>query len=87
MYTQTNVATISDMRLNPKSLLNKAENNPIFMFYHSRPKAVLLSIAEYQNLQDIFEDYLLSLKAQEYSKEDKTKIKWIPLSRFKSKTR
>jgi len=83
MYNTNNVGTISDMRLDPKGLLKKAEENPVFMFYRSRPKAVLLSVSEYEKLQDIFEDYMLGLKAEEFSKEDPKKIKWVPLEKIK----
>lgn len=83
MYNNDNVGTISDMRLNPKGLLKKAEENPVFMFYRSRPKAVLLSVDEYEKLQDIFEDYLDSLRIEEFMKEDPKKIKWIPFEKIK----
>ena len=84
MYTPNNVATISDMRLKPKTLLKKAEENPVFMFYHSKPKAVILSIDDYQIIQDELEDYALSLEAIKYEKEDKGKIKWHTLEEIKA---
>ena len=37
----------------------------------------MLSLVEYQKLLDLAEDYLDSMKAEEYEKIDKKKIKWI----------
>ncbi len=37
----------------------------------------MLSLDEYQKLLDMAEDYLDSLKAEEYEKKNKEKIRWI----------
>jgi len=66
MLTQKNVKTISDMREDPKGLLDQAKKHgPTYIFYRSQPKGVLLSLKEYNRLCDMAEDYADSLKAQE----------------------
>lgn len=73
-----NVKTISDMRENARKLLKEVQSSygPLFILYRSKPQAVMISLEEYQKLADIAEDYMDSLKAQEYESEDKLKIKW-----------
>lgn len=83
MYYQNNVGTISDMRLNPKGLLEKVKNHPIYMFYRSRPKAVLVSVKDYNRLLTAYDDYLLALKVEKYAGEDKSKVKWSNLKEIK----
>lgn len=80
-----NIRTISDMRENAKKLLQEvqASYGPLFILYRSKPKAVLLRLSEYQKLVDFAEDYLDSLKAQEFEVLDKRKIKWIPNKEIK----
>lgn len=81
-----NIRTISDMRENAKKLLQEAQTSygPLFILYRSKPKAVLLNIDEYQKLADFAEDYLDSLKAQEFESLDKKKIKWLPRQALKN---
>ena len=76
--TARNIKTISDLRENATALLKQVQNlyEPLFILYRSKPQAVLLSLEEYQKLADMAEDYIDSLKAQEFEKEDKRKIKW-----------
>ena len=83
MYNQNNVGTISDMRLNPKALLKKANDFPVYMFYRSRPKAVLMSVKDYDRLLTAYDDYLLALRVEKYAGEDKTKVKWSSLEKIK----
>jgi len=66
------------MRENASKLLKEVQDlyGPLFILYRSKPQAVLLSLEEYQKLADMAEDYVDSLKAQEFEKEDKRKIKW-----------
>lgn len=82
-----NIRTISDMRENARKLLKEvqASYGPLFIFYRSTPQAVLLSLEEYQKLADLAEDYLDSLKAQEFETQDKKRIKWIGQSEVKRK--
>lgn len=76
-YTLNNIGTISDMRLNPHKLLKKAQNEPVYVFHRTKPKAVIMSIEDYLAMQDNLEDYYLAKKAEEYEKEDKAKMKWV----------
>lgn len=74
----TNTKTISDMREGARKLLKQAkEYGPLYILYRSKPEAVLLSMEEYQKLADLAEDYLDSLKAQEFETESKKKVKWL----------
>lgn len=77
MINHHNITTITDLRFKTNKVLKKASKNPVFVFNHSKPQGVLLSIKEYERLMDELEDYHLSLKAQEYEKEDKSKVKWF----------
>jgi prevent-host-death family protein len=74
------------MRLKPNKLLKESQEQPIYVFYRSKPKAVLLSLEKYQKLTQVGEDYLLSLKAREYEKEDKKAVKWQTLDEVLAKT-
>lgn len=82
-----NIRTISDMRENARKLLKEVQTSygPLFILYRSTPQAVLLSLDEYQKLADLAEDYLDSLKAQEFETQDKKRIKWIGQSEVKRK--
>lgn len=83
-----NIKTISDMRENAKKLLREVQTSygPLFILYRSKPQAVLLSLEEYQKLADLAEDYLDGLKAQEFEKKDKRKIKWLTHEEIKKLT-
>ncbi len=71
------ITTISDLRFKTKQVLASAAKAPVFVFHRSTPRGVLLSVAEYQEIMDTLEDYYLSLRAQEYEKEEKKGIPWI----------
>jgi len=85
ILSAANVKTISDMRENAKKLLEQVQKayGPLYILYRSKPQAVLLSLEEYQKLADLAEDYLDSLKAQEFEAQDKKKIKWLSLGEVK----
>ena len=76
--TAKNMKTISDMREHARKLLKEVQSSygPLFILYRSKPQAVLLSLEEYQKLSDMAEDYMDSLKAQEFEQLDKKKIHW-----------
>ena len=65
------------------SLIRLKSNRPLYIFYRSQPKAVLLAIEQYKKLRDLLEDYFDSLKVQEYEKSAKGKIAWDELSDLK----
>ncbi|MDP4011288.1 MAG: hypothetical protein Q8P72_03620 [Candidatus Roizmanbacteria bacterium] len=77
MLTHQNVKTISDMREDAKGLLEHVKKEgATYIFYRSKPEGVLLSILEFNKLREMAEDYIDSVKAQEYTREDKSKAKW-----------
>lgn len=64
--TAKNTKTITDLREKAVELLTQVQKSgPAFIFQHSKPKAVMLSIEEYSNLMEMLEDYFDSLKAKE----------------------
>lgn len=73
------IRTISDLRYKTKDVIAKAQHEPVVLFQHNSPKGVLLSMDKYEELLSNLEDYYDSIKAQEYEKEDKKKIKWVKL--------
>lgn len=85
--TAQNTKTVSDLRERPTELLKRlsSSSGPLYIFYRSKPNAVMLSLSAYQKLLDLAEDYLDSLKAEEYEKMDKKKIKWLKQKDLESK--
>lgn len=77
--TTTNTKTISDMRLDPVRLLDDISRHGgvNYIFHRSTPKAVMLSISDFEKLMEIVEDYRDSVLVQKLEKEDKSKIKWL----------
>lgn len=67
------------MRENARELLKEVQDfyGPLFILYRSKPQAVLLSLEQYQKLADFAEDYIDSVKAQEFEAQDKRKIRWV----------
>lgn len=82
--TARNVKTITDMRERTLELLREVKRvrGPLYIFHRSQPKAVLIDIEEYEKLRDWLEDYFDSLKAQEYEKIDKRKVKWVSFEKL-----
>lgn len=73
----TNISTISDLRFKTEEVLAKADLSPLFLFNRSTPRAVILSVEEFNKISEQLEDYYLASRAEEYEKEDKSKIDWI----------
>ena len=69
------IRTVSDLRYKTKDVMAKAQHEPVVLFEHNSPKGVLLSMDRYEELLSNLEDYYDSIKAQEYEKEDKKKVK------------
>ena len=64
--TAKNTKTITDIREKAIELLEDTKKSgPTFIFHHSKPKAVMLSIEEYSNMMEMLEDYFDSLKGKE----------------------
>lgn len=83
MINPSAISTISELRLKTKEVLKKADKEPVFLFSRSTLKGVILSYKNYKELIDLLEDYYLSLKAEDFEKEDKDKVKWIPHEKLK----
>lgn len=73
--TETNTKTVTDLRENIVAILAslKKQKGPQFVFYKSKPKAVLLTIAEYQKLLEMLEDYEDAAEASEIIANAKAK--------------
>lgn len=79
--TSRNIKTITDMREDAIRLLKDVSNlGIIYLFQHSQPKAVLLSLDEFQRLQELVEDHLDEMEAENLSKDKRGK--GIPLSKI-----
>lgn len=63
-------ATISELRKNPKSLLEKAQDDTVAIFERNAPAAYLVSPAQYERLLNRLEDYELGeiVKARQAEK-------------------
>lgn len=68
--TIKNTKTITDMRERAVELLDQVEKTgePIFVFQHSKPKAVLMSIDEFSKLKELIEDLEDSILARKIEK-------------------
>lgn len=84
MIYKSPIFTISDLRFKTKKVLEKANQEPVFLFHRSSPRGVIISFKKYQEILSQLEDYYLSLKAQELEKEDKKKVKWISHDKVKT---
>lgn len=79
MLTADQVKTISNIRQNPKEILNQlaAGKGPFYLLYRSQLKGVMLDLKTYARFQEIAEEYQDSLEAQKLEKIDKKKISWV----------
>ena len=68
--TVENVKTITDMREKAVELLEQVEKTaePVFVFQHSKPRAVIMSIEEFSKLKEWVEDLEDSLLARKLEK-------------------
>ena len=69
--TNQNIKTITDMRERALELLNQVEetSEPVFLFHHSKPKAVMMGIKEFQELTDLIADLEDALMARKLEKK------------------
>lgn len=56
--TFSNTKTITDLRERALDLLDQVEktDEPVFVFHHSKPRAVIMSIEEFSKLKELIED-------------------------------
>lgn len=88
--TSQNIKTITDMRERAAQLLEEVKSlGIIYLFQHSDPKAVMLSMEEYQRISELLEDHLDEMEAIKLFEEKRGK--GIPLAhvlaKFGKKTR
>ena len=69
--TSDDIKTVTDLRENTISLLNKIQkkDRPTIIVHRNNPKAVLMSISEYNKLIEMADDYMDELIAMELEKE------------------
>ena len=69
--TAQNTKTITDLRERALDLLEQVEKTaePIFVFHHSKPKAVIMSIEEFSKLKELIEDLEDSILARKLEKK------------------
>jgi len=79
-----NIKTITDMREDAVGLLNAVKNQGlIYLFQHSDPKAVMLSMEEFIRLQELVEEHIEEQEALKLSLEERGK--GVPIEKIISK--
>jgi len=69
--TKKNISTVTDLRVNTLKLLEKLDEDGLrYVFQRSTPKAVMLSMDNYEALLERLEDYEDALLARDLEKED-----------------
>ncbi len=68
--TAQNTKTITDMREKALELLDQVEKTaePVFLYHHSKPKAVIMSIEEFSQLKETIEDLEDAIVARKLEK-------------------
>lgn len=82
MLKKDNFKTITDVRHDPLSILNYAQETeePVIILQHSKPKGVFLSFEKYHRLMEMVEDYLDARESEEILNDSETKF--IPAEQF-----
>lgn len=82
--TKDNIKTVTDMRENAIELLEDVKSQGIvYLFQHSNPEAVILSIDEFKRIYELLEDHLDEAEAVKISKEKRGT--GIPLAKILAK--
>ena len=69
--TSQNVKTVTDLREDTLGVLRDVQKfGLVYLFQHSDPKAVVISMDEFSKLQEAYEDYIDNKDAVELEKED-----------------
>ncbi|MDO8515081.1 MAG: type II toxin-antitoxin system prevent-host-death family antitoxin [bacterium] len=69
--TSKNVKTVTDLREDTLGVLRDVQKfGLVYLFQHSDPKAVVISMDEFARLQEAYEDYIDNKDAVELEKED-----------------
>lgn len=82
MIKSSNLKTITDVRMDPLSILNYAQKTeePVIILQHSKPKGVFISFEKYHKLMEMVEDYLDARESEEILSDPETKF--IPAEQF-----
>ncbi|MFH1081176.1 MAG: type II toxin-antitoxin system Phd/YefM family antitoxin [Pseudomonadota bacterium] len=62
-------ASISELKKNPRALIDEAEGEPIAILNHNKPTAYLVPAETYEQLMEKLEDYHLGLIVKERQNE------------------
>lgn len=82
--TSRNTKTITDMREDALKVLEDVEKQGLlYVFHHANPKAVMLSMEEFERLYELVEDHIDEEEAVRLSKEDRGS--GIPLAKVAQK--
>lgn len=68
-------ASISELKKNPSSLIEKSDGEPIAILNHNKPTAYLIPAETYEALMEKVEDYQLGLTVQQRQHEKKSAVK------------
>ncbi|OGK32372.1 hypothetical protein A2956_00940 [Candidatus Roizmanbacteria bacterium RIFCSPLOWO2_01_FULL_37_57] len=69
--TTKNTKTVTDLRENTLSLLRDTQRQGhLYIFHRSSPKAVIMSIEEFERINELIEDYLDELDAIQLAQEE-----------------
>jgi len=70
--TPKNTRSITDLREKALQTLKQANKQGLlYVFYRSKPRAVLVDINEFNSMQELIEDYLDFKEAKKLAKEPK----------------
>jgi len=68
-------ASISELKKNPSSLIEKSDGEPIAILNHNKPTAYLIPAETYEALMEKVEDYQLGLIVQQRQHEKISAVK------------
>lgn len=70
--TRQNIKNITDLREDPLGVLSDVDTlGFVYLFQHSDPRAVMLSLREFARLRELAEDRMDEQDAAELSQEDR----------------
>lgn len=82
MINPKTIRTISDLRENPLEVLEAARKlgEPIYLFYRSKPKSVVLDLGQFNQFLELLEDYHDAAKIKETLEDSQTEFE--PFEKF-----
>lgn len=58
-------ASITELKANPNAVLEQANNQPVAILSHNSPRAYLVPVEAFEQMQQQLDDYALLIKAHE----------------------